>query len=240
MVWLLVLALGLVAGTIGGLIGFGSTILLMPALVTAFGAQDAVPIMTIAGLAANLSRVVVWWREVDWQAAGVYAAGAVPGAALGARTFVALDPWSIQIAIGLFLLATIPARRWLQAQGFRVRLWQLAIVGAVLGYLSGIITTIGPVNTPFFLAYGLVKGAFVSTEALGSLLIGVTKAGVFRAFGVLPTETLIKGLLVGATVAAGSMLAKRLMPYLMVDRFRGLMDVVLAVSATILLVGALV
>jgi uncharacterized membrane protein YfcA len=68
MIWLAILALGLAAGTVGGIVGFGSSIMLMPALMLAFGPQEAVPIMAIAALMANLSRVAVWWREVDWRA----------------------------------------------------------------------------------------------------------------------------------------------------------------------------
>ncbi len=45
--WILVLALGLAAGTVGGVIGFGTSIMLMPALVWAFGPREAVPIMAV-------------------------------------------------------------------------------------------------------------------------------------------------------------------------------------------------
>ncbi|WP_457849484.1 hypothetical protein, partial [Staphylococcus aureus] len=60
------------------------------------------------------------------------------------------------------------------------------IVGAGIGFLSGMVASTGPINTPFFLAYGLVKGAFLATEALGSIAIGMTKALVFRRFDALP------------------------------------------------------
>jgi len=50
MIWLVILALGLAAGTIGGIVGFGSSIMLMPALMLAFGPQEAVPIMAIAAI----------------------------------------------------------------------------------------------------------------------------------------------------------------------------------------------
>src|SRR5262249_61606173 len=52
---LLVLAVGLAAGTISGIVGFGSTIMLMPVLVFAFGPPHAVPIMAVGGLLATFS-----------------------------------------------------------------------------------------------------------------------------------------------------------------------------------------
>ena len=50
----------------------------MPVLVLVFGPLQAVPIMAIAAIMANLSRILVWWREVDWRAVGAYAATGVP------------------------------------------------------------------------------------------------------------------------------------------------------------------
>ena len=234
----LVGVLALVAGTVGGLIGFGSTITLMPALVFAVGPMAAIPILTIAGLMANLSRVIVWWREVDWRAAFVFGAGAIPSSALGARTLIALDPGRIQLAIGIFLLLLIPVRRWLLARGFRIALWHLAVVGLVIGFLAGVVTTVGPINTPFFLAYGLTKGPFISTEALGSLLMGLSKASIFRTFGALPWDLIVQGLLVGGAVTVGSWLAKRLMDRITVAQFRWLMDGVLAVAGVSMIAGA--
>lgn len=239
MIWLFVLALGVAAGTVGGLVGFGSTIMLMPALVFGFGPVAAVPMLTIAGLMTNVSRVAVWWREVDWRAALAYAAGAIPGAIIGARTLVSLDGKAVQIGMGMFFIAMIPIRRWLMARGLRILRWHLSIVGLVIGFLSGLVMVIGPINTPFFLAYGLVKGPFISTEALGSAIIGFTKAGVFRTLGALPWEILLKGVLVGASVTVGSWLSKRLMHRVSAEQFRGLMDAVLAVAGGLLIVSAL-
>jgi uncharacterized membrane protein YfcA len=239
MIWLVVLAVGVVAGTIGGLVGFGSNLMLLPILVYAFGPLVAVPMLTIAGLMTNVSRVAVWWREVDWRAAGVYALGAVPGAALGARTLVTLNPRLVQIGMGLCFLAMIPVRRALQARGFKVSLWHLAIVGGAIGFLGGMVLVVGPVNTPFFLAYGLVKGPFVSTEALGSALIGLTKTGVFSTFGALPADVIARGVLVGASVTVGSWLSKHLMDKVSPAQFRGLMDAVLALAGALLIAGAI-
>ncbi len=67
MEWIAVLAIGLVAGTLGGIVGFGTSIMLLPILVIAFGPLEAVPMMAVTALMANFSRVVVWWREVDWK-----------------------------------------------------------------------------------------------------------------------------------------------------------------------------
>jgi uncharacterized membrane protein YfcA len=240
MIWLGVLALGLAAGTLSGIVGFGASIMLMPALMLAFGPQEAVPTMAIAALLANFSRVLVWWREVDWRVNAYYCATAIPCAALGARTLLVLDPRLVEGILGGLFLVMIPARRWLFARGLRVTAWHMSLVGAAIGFLSGLVASTGPINTPFFLAYGLVKGAYIATEAVGSMAIGITKAIVFQRFDALPLETVWRGVLVGASLMVGSRLAKGFVLRLDAHQFRLLMDLLLAGAGLVLLWSAFV
>ena len=234
----LVLLLGFVAGTIGGVVGFGTSIMLMPALVLVFGPREAVPIMAIASIMANASRVAAWWREVDWRAVGAYSITGIPAAALGARTLLTLPPGVIEAVMGMFFISMIPVRRWMMAQDWRLNLWHLAGAGAGVGFLTGIAVSTGPVNTPFFLMYGLVKGPFLSTEAMGSLAVFLSKAITFRSMGALPMEAVVKGLIIGSSITAGSFLAKRFALQLDANRFRLLMDVLLLMAGLVMLWAA--
>jgi uncharacterized protein len=91
--YLFVLAVGLAAGALSGVIGTGSTIVLLPVLVLQFGPQEAVPIMAVAGLMSVIGKVLAWWRDVDWRACFAYSITGIPAAALGARTLLALSPY---------------------------------------------------------------------------------------------------------------------------------------------------
>jgi uncharacterized membrane protein YfcA len=138
MLWLLILSLGVAAGTVGGVVGFGSGAIITPALVLAFGAIETVPILAVASVMANASRVFVWWSEIDWKVNAAYCATAIPAAALGASILVHLEPRLIEGGLGVVLLALIPGRRWLMAQGFTLGLNAMYLVGAGVGFLSGI------------------------------------------------------------------------------------------------------
>jgi uncharacterized membrane protein YfcA len=236
---LFVLGIGLAAGTISGIVGFGSSIMLMPVLVLAFGPRHAVPIMAIAAILANLSRVSIWWREVDWRAVAAYSVTGAPAAALGARTLLVLPPRLIEGTLGVFFLLMIPVRRWLAASGLRLRPAHLSVIGAVVGFLTGIVATTGPITAPVFLACGLVKGAFISTEAAGSLAVYLTKTAVFRRFGALPLEVIMQGLITGSSLMAGAWIAKGFVLRLHPDRFRLLMDGLMILSGLTMLYAAL-
>jgi uncharacterized protein len=225
--YLLIAIMGVVAGTVGGVIGFGSSIILMPILVWVFGAKQAVPIMAVAALFANGSRVWIWWRAISWTPVFFYCAASVPAAALGARTFVELSPKLIEAILGVVLILMIPARRWLAARHWQLKSWHLAFPGLVIGYLSGLMVSTGPINTPFFIAHGLVKGPFIGTEAVASLLTFASKAVVLRNFELLPIEAITKGILVGLALTGGAFISKRIVEKIKVEQFKLLMDGVL-------------
>lgn len=206
--YLLVLGVGLLAGMLSGVIGTGSSMMLMPVLVMLFGPQQAVPIMAIAAIMGNLGRILAWWREVDWRACAAYCSTAVPGAALGVRTLLALPPHAVELALGLFFLAMVPTRRWLARRSVQFSLWHLALIGGVVGFLTGIVVSTGPITVPVFMSYGLVKGAFLATEAAGSLAVYGTKVAVFKHFGALPVHVVLDGLITGSALMAGSFAAR--------------------------------
>jgi uncharacterized protein len=225
--FLFILAVGLVAGTLSGIVGTGSSIMLMPVLIYEYGPKQAVPIMAIAAVMANLSRILAWWREVDWRACAAYSAPAIPAAALGARTLLVLPSRIIDVCIGLFLIAMVPARHWLARHRLKLSLWHLAVGGAAIGYLTGIVVSTGPLSVPLFLFYGLTKGAFLATEAASSLGIYASKSMTFQRFGALTMEIALKGLIAGASLMSGAFIAKRFVLRLEPEVFRRVMDAIM-------------
>ncbi len=237
--FLFVLTVGLLAGTISGIVGTGSSIMLMPVLVYEYGPKQAVPIMAIAAVMANLSRILAWWREVDWRACAAYSITGIPAAALGARTLLALPSHLVDLAIGMFLIAMVPLRHVLARHALKANLWHLAIGGAAIGYLTGIVVSTGPLSVPLFLFYGLTKGAFLATEAASSLGLYVSKSVTFERFGALTPDVAIKGLIAGASLMSGAFIAKRFVLHLKPEAFRIVMDAIMAAAGISMLWNAL-
>ncbi|HTR84593.1 MAG TPA: sulfite exporter TauE/SafE family protein [Reyranella sp.] len=239
MTYALVLAVGLIAGLVSGIVGTGATIILLPVLALAFGPKAAIPIMAVVALMSNFAKITSWWREIDWRACGVYALGGVPGAALGARTMLSLPSHWVDLALGCFFLVMIPGRRWLGQRHYAVPLWVLAPAGLAIGFLTGIVVSTGPITVPLFTAYGLMKGAFIATEAAASLAVYVSKATTFRTFGALPSEIVLQGLITGSSVMAGTYLSRLLMERLSLHVFQRLLDGVMLLSGGALIWAAL-
>jgi hypothetical protein len=119
MAYLLVLLVGAAAGMVSGIVGTGSSMMLMPVLVTLFGPQQAVPIMALGALMGNLGKVLAWRSAIDWRVCAAYCSTAVPGAALGVHTLLALPARAVDIVLGMFFIAMVPARRWLARRSIK-------------------------------------------------------------------------------------------------------------------------
>jgi len=234
----LVLAVGLIAGAVSGVIGAGASIMLLPVLVYQFGPKQAVPIMAIAALLSNVAKMISWWREVDWRAFAAYSIPGVPAAALGARTLLVLPARAVDVALGVFFLAMIPLRRWLQARAFRIGFGGLALAGAAIGFVTGIVLSTGPLSVPAFLAFGLARGAFLSTEAASSLALMASKVATFRELGALPGPAIAQGLVIGASVMVGSFAGKAVVQRMSLPAFHHLLDALLVASGLSLLWAA--
>ncbi len=234
-----VCCVGLFAGILGGVIGFGTTIILMPLLVHYFGPLHAVPIVALVAIMANISRVILWYQSIEWRVCAVYNLTAVPCVILGANTLVMLSTRWIDLILGSFLLLMIPIRRKLRELNFKLKLREMALVGAVIGYLTGVVASTGAINTPFFLGYGLVKGAFIGTEAASSLFMFIAKGITFHQLGVIDVEVIEQGLIIGSFVLIGSGFSKRLVLNLSETVFLYLMEGVMLVSGLSILAMAM-
>lgn len=240
MMYLVIILIGVLAGTLSGVVGTGSSIMLLPALTYTFGPKAAIPIMAIAAIMGNVSRVILWRKEINYKAFMLYAIPGIPAAVLGANTLWVMPVELSNLCIGLFFLLLIPLRRWAKAQAFTLTSVQLALVGAVVGYLTGVVFSTGPITIPIFAGYGLVKGALLSTEAAASFAIYLAKASTFEAIGALPASVFICGILVGSTLIMGTLIGKRFVLRLSENVFNRLIDAMLLIAGVSLLWDAVV
>ena len=233
-----VLVLGLFAGTLGGVVGTGSSLVLMPVLVVMSGPREAVPVMAIAAVLGNLGRVIAWWNDIHWKACAAWCATAVPGAMLGARLLLAIPPGVAELALGVFFLSLVPLRHWLARREFTLSLPQLAVLGAPLGLLTGLVVSTGPLTIPLFAFHGLTQGALLGTEAAASIGMYGAKVGTFRALDALSPGVVLQGLIVGTTLMAGSFIGRRIVLALSPGAYRLLVDALMLCSGLALLWAA--
>lgn len=227
MIYFALAVIGVLSGMISGVVGTGSSIILLPILAYIFGAKLAVPIMAIASIMGNISRVVLWRHELNLKAFLLFSCVGVPAAALGANTLWVIPANISNLCIGLFFIALIPLRHLAKRKGFALNQVHLLIAGAVLGYLTGMVFSTGPLLLPVFSGFGLTKGALLATEAAASFALYASKSIAFGALGVLKQEIIFAGVLVGLSLMLGNYLGKLFVLKISERMFNVLLDAML-------------
>jgi uncharacterized membrane protein YfcA len=234
---LLIVVVALCAGVLSAVVGFGGAALLLPVLVAVFGVREAIPILAIAQLLGNGSRVVFNWREVAMPVVGWFTLGAVPLALIGSVIFVTTPREALTRLLGAFLILLVAWRHFRPAPPRSFPVYRFAVVGAVFSFLSSLLGTAGPISAPFFLAYGLVKGAYIGTEALASAISHVFKLFVYGGAALLSGANVGMGMAIGAVLTLGSFTGKRVVDRLPTRVFVLIVEVALVVAGFVFLLS---
>jgi uncharacterized membrane protein YfcA len=227
----------LVASTMAAITGTGGGILLLPVLVVLFGVRDAVPAYTLAQFLGNLSRVSFNRKEIEPRVVKWFALGAVPMAVVGGLLFVRTEDQTLTRLLGAFLLATVIWRRWRRrdAKGFPPH--RFAIIGGVFAFVSALLGSAGPFLAPFFLTFGLVRGAYIGTEAMATAIMHVIKMATYGVTGAFALRAVIVGASLGPVMIGGAYLCKRVVDRIPRRVFVIIVESVLAVFGVLFLIG---
>ena len=224
------------ATTLAAVTGFGGAAVILPVLVAFFGVRDAVPILTIAQLVGNGSRVWLNRREVALPVVGWFALGSFPLALAGGWLFATADIGLLTRGLGFFLLLVVLVRRTGLWKPGRLPLKSFALLGAGSSFLSALVGSVGPLMAPFFLAYGLVKGAYIGTEALATVVMHVAKLAAYGGAALLTARVILVGLALGPVMVGGSWTGKRIVDRLPERVFVLLIEITMGAAGLLFLV----
>lgn len=227
----------LAASTLAAVAGFGGAAILLPVLVALFGPRDAIPILTIAQLVGNGSRVVINRDAVDRRIVGWFALGGIPAALIGGFVFAAAPLDALTRLIGAFLLASVAWRHLRPRPSGALGPRTFTVIGAFFAFASALVGSIGPLMAPFFLAAGLVKSAYIGTEAAATVVMHVAKLVAYGTAALLTAATVGIGLVMAPAMIAGSLIGKRIVDRLPERVFVAIIEVVLVVAGVAFLIG---
>ena len=233
--WLGTAIVAFISSTLSGVAGFGGAMIFLPVLVASYGVRASVPILTVSVLLGNASRVYFNRRELDLKLVSLFSLGSIPFAVLGSFVYVSLPTLWLKKGIGVFLIGVVLYRRLIREPKVK-NPWVFTPLGMVTGFLSALMGGVGPISSPFFLAYGLTKEAFVGTEALCAVGMHLVKSVAYSRLHVLDSPALIAGLLFGVVMSFGSYAAKRILERMTREKFLILVEALLVIVGVVMLV----
>jgi uncharacterized membrane protein YfcA len=225
-----------VLAVVSAIAGFGGGVVLLPVFVAMFGLREAVPVLTLTQLASNGSRVALNRHEIDRGLVGWFALGAVP-CAVGAGLLFATAPLGfLERLLGILLLVVVVWRR-LSPRPPRLSPRFFVVIGAGSGLGSALIGSVGPLTAPFFLARGLVKDAYIGTEATSAVVLHAAKLVAYGIGALLSTRVLVLGLLLAPATMLGAWAGRHVVRRISERAFVLVVELGLLVSAVLLLIG---
>lgn len=230
-VWIVLIILAWFAATISGVAGFGGSLIILPAFSFLVDAKQAVPILTIAWMMGNISRAGFGCKEIRWRPVLYFCTGAVPSAIIGSRVFVELPSGMIMKAIGIFLLVIVGFRH------FNIRFvipekW-FVLCGAIVGFLSAVLGSAGPIGAVVFLSLNLSPTAYVASEAVTAAVMHLTKTVVYQKYALLSLQDALTGVVVGSAMVLGSWTARRFIKQISGKTFGCIVDLLLVCAAVL-------
>jgi uncharacterized protein len=226
-----------VLAVVSAVAGFGGGVVLLPVFTALFGLRVAVPVLTLTQFVSNASRVALNRHDVDRGLVGWFALGAVPCAVAGGLVFATTPLATLERLLGLLLVAVVVWRR-LRPHPPGLSKRSFVAVGAGSGLGSALVGSVGPLTAPFFLARGLVKDAYIGTEATSAVVMHATKLAAYGVGALLGLSVVVLGTLLAPATMLGAWVGRHVVHHISDRVFVVAVELGLLVSAALLLAGA--
>jgi len=236
---ILLCLLTLVASGIGTATGFGTSSVMIPALVMTVPMPIALLFVGIIHLCGNVWKVILFRRGLEWRLVLGFGIAGIATSFLGASLSLHVETLPLRRILGVFLIVYVV---FLGLQ----REWKLpktngtAVCGGLLsGFFAGLFGVGGAVRGAFLTAFDLPKAVYVFTSGVIALFIDVTRVTRYITGGTRLPDGYLTALLFCIPISfVGAYLAKRLLDKLPQRFFRIFVGVFLALVGIKFLVWA--
>jgi uncharacterized protein len=209
--WLGVGIVAFAAAVLGGLAGYGTGLILPIALAPMIGVANIIPVMAVAMMINNASRVLAFRHDIRWPHVRRMLLLGLPACLIGAWGYTRLDARWVALLLGLFLLASLPLRRWLQRAQMQLERGGEVAAGAAFGLIEGGMTGTGVILISILMAAGVEGAALIATDAVVSTLMSLAKVALFGGVARLDAALALTGVLVGLCTAPGAFVARAIL-----------------------------
>jgi uncharacterized membrane protein YfcA len=220
---------GFIASMISAIVGFGGAILLLPILTYSMGIKLAVPLLTVAQIFSNGSRVYFGRKELKWEPIIKFLIGAIPFVIIGSILFSYLNGNIIKKIVGIFLVVIVILKRIVKTK-LEIDNSKIFLGGIITGIISGIAGSSGPLSALLFNSLKLTVGAYIASEAFTALIMHIIKIILYKKYLEIRMEIMIYGIIIGIVMILGSYVGKKLVEKISRKYFQIIIEICLIIS----------
>jgi uncharacterized membrane protein YfcA len=178
---LVLLVVGMLAGAIASVSGFGVGSLLTPVLALQTGTKLAVAAVSVPHMVATAFRLWLMRKHVDrrllWSFGIMSAAGGLVGALLQAYA----ESPALTVVFGVLLIFTGALGLTGLSDRLRFKGWAAWVAGTISGVLGGLVGNQGGIRSAAMLGFDVPRHAFVATATAVGLIVDGARLPVYLA-----------------------------------------------------------
>lgn len=233
-----VAAVGLIAGAIASVAGFGIGSLLTPTLAFEYGVRLAVAAVSVPHFLGTALRFWLIRRQVDRKVLASFGVMSAAGGLAGALLHSVFSSPILGRVLGAVLV--MAALGELTGSSGKVRFSGAAawVAGAVSGVLGGLVGNQGGVRSAALLNFGLPRDAFIATATAIALAVDAARMPVYFALMSGEVAQIWPVVLVSAAaVLVGTVAGRRMLARIPEPVFRRVVAAVILALGVALLAG---
>ncbi|MBC7485368.1 MAG: sulfite exporter TauE/SafE family protein [Cytophagaceae bacterium] len=213
------------AFSLSAVCGGGASFILIPALNWVLPGAQIPAALSIGTASSSVSRILLFFRNIRWSIVIWFVPPAIPAVWLGSWLLTSLNPFYLELILGLFLLSNLPlifkSKKESSIASHMPKVY-LLLIGLTAGFVSGLTGAVGLLFNRFYLRYGLSKEEIVATRAANELLLHCIKLVLYASFGLLTQHVLLFGFIIAVAAILSSIGVKRILPYISEQLFQRL------------------
>lgn len=227
------MAASFIASLITAALGIGGGALLLAVMASLVPGAALIPVHGAVQLASNAGRMGLLLKHVHWPALKGFTLGSVLGAALGGLVAVELPPWTIQLAVGLFVIWSVLSKPPAWLSRFPI------VTGGISSFLTMFFGATGLFVAGYTKAQGLPRHGHVATHAALMTVQHCLKVVVFGILGFAFGAWLWVVIALSVAGFAGTMMGRAVLGRMSDHGFRRALDILLILIALRLIWSAL-
>ncbi len=225
---LIVAVVGVVAGGVASVVGFGIGSLLTPLLSVRVGTQLAVAAISIPHFLATALRFFRLRAHVDRRVLLGFGVASAAGGLAGALLHAAAGSRALAIVFGALLLFVGISELSGLSRRLRFSGWVAWVAGGVSGLFGGLVGNQGGIRSAALLGFDMPREAFVATATAIGLIVDLARMPVYfatQARGILDIWPLVLAAILGTI--AGTLAGVRVLRWIPEPVFRRVVAVIL-------------
>ncbi|MFC1649290.1 sulfite exporter TauE/SafE family protein [Patescibacteria group bacterium] len=234
---LLISGLVLVASFLGTIIGFGSSIVIIPVFLLFFPLPETLLFAGIIHVFVDIWQTILFKKSINYKVLIYFGVPSVIAGFLGAQMLLGANHVLIIRSLGVLLV--IYGVFELIKPNFKLAnsKFHNLLGGSVSGFISGFSGIGGPVRSMFLQAFDLPEKQYLFTAGLIALLVDITRISTYVSRGVaLPSELKMLIVVLMPISLLSAELAKKVVERIPHNLFKKIVALFLIISGVVLFV----